>query len=140
MGERLSTSEDRIRRVGALFISEGQLLLARSFDVETWYTPGGKPDNNESDQSALVREIREELNVDIIPSTVQLFDVYEAPAHNKPNGIIVDLRCYTAEYDGIPSPGREVVEIGLYPREINGNIGTATRRVVNDLKKRKMIE
>jgi len=49
--------------------------LSRGKDI--WYIPGGKRDEGESDQQALIREIKEELLVDLIPETALL--------HNYPN-------------------------------------------------------
>jgi len=45
-------------------ILAGQRSAALSFPLK-WEFPGGKVEQNESDEEALVREIREELNVEI---------------------------------------------------------------------------
>jgi 8-oxo-dGTP diphosphatase len=56
-------------------ILAGQRSAALSFPLK-WEFPGGKVEQNESDEEALVREIREELNVEIdilykLPVTVK---------------------------------------------------------------------
>lgn len=60
--------ETRVVVAGAL-VSDGQLLLAqRTTPPELagrWELPGGKVEDGESEQDALVRELREELGVHI---------------------------------------------------------------------------
>ncbi|MCB9679658.1 MAG: (deoxy)nucleoside triphosphate pyrophosphohydrolase [Alphaproteobacteria bacterium] len=60
---------ERIRVVAAAILQGGRVLCAlRSPTMSTpdrWELPGGKVEPGESDARALVREIREELGVDI---------------------------------------------------------------------------
>ena len=55
--------------VGAAILHEGRLLAARrrppSRLAGGWELPGGKVEDGESDESAIIREIREELGVEI---------------------------------------------------------------------------
>ena len=58
-----------IEVAGALFIQDGEFLLARRAPHEqhpgTWEFPGGKLEQNESFEQAIIREIQEELAWDI---------------------------------------------------------------------------
>ncbi|KQS25450.1 (deoxy)nucleoside triphosphate pyrophosphohydrolase [Dyadobacter sp. Leaf189] len=70
-------------------ILAGQRNAALSFPLK-WEFPGGKVEQNESDEEALVREIREELNVEI--------DIlYKLPVTSKDQGwreiILVPFVC-----------------------------------------------
>lgn len=55
--------------VGAALVEDGQLLGAQRADpprlAGRWELPGGKVDPGESDEQALVRELREELDVTV---------------------------------------------------------------------------
>jgi 8-oxo-dGTP diphosphatase len=55
--------------VGAAIIEGGRLLAARRIDPPAlaggWEFPGGKVEDGETDEEALVRECREELGVEI---------------------------------------------------------------------------
>ena len=46
-------------------IKNRKLLLAFSKNKKAWYLPGGKMDDGENTRSALIREIKEELNVHV---------------------------------------------------------------------------
>lgn len=58
-----------IEVVGAAILNENKVLAMQRSDQMTlsgmWEFPGGKIETNESEKEALVREIREELNIDI---------------------------------------------------------------------------
>ena len=58
--------------VGAAIVHEGRLLAARRCPPSRlaggWELPGGKVEDGETDESAIVREVREELGVEIAVS------------------------------------------------------------------------
>ncbi len=54
-----------ITTAGLVIVKNRKLLLAFSKNKKAWYLPGGKPDDGETTRHALVREIKEELNIDI---------------------------------------------------------------------------
>jgi 8-oxo-dGTP diphosphatase len=49
-----------------------KVLYIFSREKDTHYLPGGKREPNETDQQALMREILEELRVNLDPETIQL--------------------------------------------------------------------
>ena len=100
-----------IDKLAWIYIKDRKILSSRSRGKDTYYIPGGKRAEGESDEQALVREVKEELSVDLIPATLRHFGVFEAQAHGKPEGIIVRMTCYTGEYEGAISPAAEVEEI-----------------------------
>ena len=92
-------------------LRDQKILCARSKDNDTYYLPGGKREAGESDEAALLREIREELNVDLRPETLVYLGQFEAQAHGKPPGVLVRMTCYQADYDGVLTPTSEIAEI-----------------------------
>jgi 8-oxo-dGTP pyrophosphatase MutT (NUDIX family) len=100
-----------IDKLAYTHLVEGKILMARSHGKDTWYNPGGKREPGETDQAALIREIKEELTVDLIPETIKHHSTYEAQAHGKPEGTIVRLTCYSAEYNGTLAASSEIAEI-----------------------------
>ncbi len=92
-------------------LRDQKILCARSKGNDTYYFPGGKREASESDEAALRREIKEELNVDLRPETLVYLGQFEAQAHGKPPGVLVRMTCYQADYDGVLTPTSEIAEI-----------------------------
>lgn len=61
--------------VAGLLIEDGKVFIARRHDHDSsggkWEFPGGKVEENEAPQSALVRELREELSIEV--EVIRLF-------------------------------------------------------------------
>ena len=100
-----------IDKLAWVHLRDQKILCARSKGNDTYYFPGGKREAGESDEAALLREIREELNVDLRPETLVYLGQFEAQAHGKPPGVLVRMTCYQADYDGTLTPTSEIAEI-----------------------------
>ena len=89
----------RIPCVGAIVRdSAGRLLLIkRGHDPEAgkWSLPGGRIEPGETDAQALVREMREETGLTVLPGP--LLGAVERPG---PGGTIIDIRDYAATVTG----------------------------------------
>ena len=62
-----------IDKLAWLHIENRKVQCVRSTGKSTFYLPGGKRDLGESDEEALLREIKEELTVDLDISTLSYF-------------------------------------------------------------------
>lgn len=51
---------------------QGRVLLAKPDYKKSWQLPGGGVDDNESPEQAAVREVKEELNLDISQDSLQI--------------------------------------------------------------------
>ena len=100
-----------IDKVAFLYLQDGKILSTRSKGKDKYYIPGGKRESGETDIETLVREVKEELSVDIIESSAKFYGVFEAQAHGKAEGVIVKMTCYTAEYTGELKADSEIAEI-----------------------------
>lgn len=87
------------------------VLVARSKGNGIYFFPGGGPENNETDVQALIREVREELSVDVILRTIRRLGVFEAPSFELPETVRIRMSCFTSEYRGRLLPSSEVEEI-----------------------------
>ncbi|MEV0620836.1 NUDIX domain-containing protein [Nonomuraea sp. NPDC050404] len=97
-----------------VFDDEGRMLLARHGDVGLWAAPGGGVDPDERPEDAVIREMREELGIDI--EVKGLIGVYGGPEFRTlyPNGhqvayVIAAYGCVIAP--GSPEPEPDGVEI-----------------------------
>ncbi|MNI37940.1 hypothetical protein D3C73_920570 [compost metagenome] len=100
-----------IDKIAWIHMSNGQILCTRSKGQEIYYLPGGKRNPGESDADTLMREIEEELSVQIEQGTIKFFGTFEARAHGKLEDIKVKMTCYTASFSGILSPASEIEEL-----------------------------
>ena len=103
--------DNTIDKVAWIQIVDRQVLSTRSRGKATFYFPGGKREPGESDQECLVREIREELAVELLPDTLQFLGQFAAQAHGHREGVRVQMRCYTGEYVGALSADSEIEEL-----------------------------
>ncbi|MFS1506526.1 NUDIX hydrolase [Vibrio lentus] len=100
-----------IDKLAWIFIEDGKLLMVRSKGKELFYLPGGKREAGESDEQALVREIKEEISVDLIPDSIKYVETFTGQADGKAEGVSVQLTCYLADYTGELAPDAEIEEL-----------------------------
>jgi len=100
-----------IDKIAWIRLEDGAILSSRSRGKDVYYLPGGKREPGESDIDTLVREIREELSVAIVPDTVEHVGIFHAQAHGNPEGTTVRMTCYSADYRGVLQPDNEIEEI-----------------------------
>ncbi|WP_143516251.1 NUDIX domain-containing protein, partial [Pusillimonas sp. T2] len=65
-----------------------ELLVVRKQNTSAWMLPGGKLDGNETACEALVRELQEELQIEVDASALRSFGAFEAAAANETNTIV----------------------------------------------------
>ncbi|GCE21267.1 NUDIX hydrolase [Dictyobacter kobayashii] len=99
-----------IDKLAWIYLVDQHILSTRSKGKDTYYFPGGKRELGESDQAALLREIKEELSVDLQPETLQFFGQFEAQAHGQVHGLPIKMTCYTAEFQGEIEAASEIDE------------------------------
>lgn len=87
-----------IDKLAFIDIKDKKVLETLSRGKDTWCIPGDKREAGETDIQALTREVKEELLVDLVPETIKLYGTFETQAHGKPEGTMVRMTCYTAEY------------------------------------------
>lgn len=129
-----------IDRITWICIREGKLLAVRSAGIAAWYIPGGKREPGETDAETLIREVREELNVAILPESVKLYGVFEGQAHGKPEGTVVRLSCYTADYRGGLTPSSEVEELRWMTMADLDILPPADRQIYEDLHEKGLLK
>lgn len=129
-----------IDKLGFILVKDRKALAVKSRGKDIWFTPGGKREKGETDQEALIREVKEELLVDLLPETIKYYGVFESQAYGKPEGTFVKITCYTADYKGKLNPSAEIEEIG-WITSIDKNNTTATGRLIlEDLKRKQLID
>ena len=100
-----------IDKLALILVRDRQQLVVRTAGKTAFFTPGGKREEGESDAEALVRECKEELAVDIAAETMTPYGVFQAQAFGKPEGTMVRMTCYTADYTGQLTASSEIEEL-----------------------------
>lgn len=100
-----------IDKIALIYIKDRKVLSTLSKGKDKFYFPGGKREGNESDIETLKREIKEELSVDIIDSSIQYYGTFKAQAHGKNEGVIVQMTCYESEFSGELKANNEIEKI-----------------------------
>jgi uncharacterized protein (TIGR00730 family) len=122
--------------LGWVRVENGRLLAVRTAGRTAFYLPGGKREAGESDLDALLREVREELTVSLLPDTLVPLGKFRAPAHDYPAGTSVDLVCYTADFEGEIKPAAEIEEVAWLGAADTERCAPAVRLVIDELRKR----
>lgn len=129
-----------IDKLAFIYIQDKKLLVTLSKGKDAWYIPGGKREENETDEQALIREVKEELSVNLIPETIKYLETFEAQAHGKPEGTIVRMTCYIGDFSGDLSPFSEIEKMDYFGFE-DKNLTTPVDFLIFDyLKEKKLID
>ncbi|WP_205692109.1 NUDIX domain-containing protein [Cellulophaga sp. Z1A5H] len=106
----IEPTDQIIDKLAWIHINNYQILSTRSKGRNKYYIPGGKREGEETDHVALLREIKEELNVDLLVKTLDFLGVFEAQADSYKPGTLVRMTCYFAEYTGRLQAASEIEE------------------------------
>lgn len=128
-----------IDKLALIEIKDKKILVSLSKGKDTWYIPGGKRETSESDQQALIREIKEELSIDLIPESIEYYGTFEAQAHGKAEGVIVRMTCYTANYAGSPKAANEIEKIDWFDYSKIDLTGPVDHVIFNDLRSKNLL-
>ncbi|MFJ4142397.1 NUDIX domain-containing protein [Pseudomonas sp. NPDC089734] len=100
-----------INIAAALLIGpDGRTLLVRKRGTEAFMQPGGKIEADEPAANALVRELQEELGLEIDPQQAIFLGEFSAPAANEP-GFEVRCQLFGVRTDVQVVPAAEIEEI-----------------------------
>ena len=119
-----------INKLAWIYIKGKKILSTRSKGKDAWYIPGGKREQGETDQQALIREVKEELNVDLLPETISYIDTFKAQAHGKPEGVFVQMTCYSGEYKGELKPSSEIAEMKWLASDTDTSLLSPVDRII----------
>lgn len=129
-----------IDKLAWFYIQDGKLLSARSKGKTLFYIPGGKREEGESDEQALIREIKEEISVDLLPESIKYAETFTAKADGKSSDTLVKLTCYYAEFEGELLADAEIEEIAFLGYQDKHLCSLASIKVMHWLKEKGLIQ
>ncbi len=125
-----------IDKIAFIETKNGQILSTRSKGKSTFYIPGGKRDEGESDEETLVREMFEELKVDIKKDTINYIGTFTTQADGAKEGINVKMTCYEAKYSGNLEASSEIEEFRWLSFEDIGLVSPVDKIIFEFLRER----
>ena len=129
-----------IDKIAFIYLKDGKILSTLSKGKDTYYIPGGKREGNETDEETLIRECKEELDIDIKRDTIKYYGTFEAQAHGKVEGILVKMTCYIAEFKGELKASSEIQEMKwLDYSKLDVKISPVDELIFKDLFEKKSI-
>lgn len=106
-------TESKTIHIAAAIIMDGkgQLLLVRKRNTVYFMQPGGKIEPGEDAKSALIRELREELNLKLTPEELTPFGEFTDIAANEPGHLLHACLFSTERCFADVRPAAEIEEI-----------------------------
>lgn len=102
---------DDIYKAAGIIIEDKKLLFTRAKDMEFFIDPGGKIEEGETAKQALVRELKEELSIDVDEADLEPFGEFVAEAANH-KGRTVHMQAFIVKkYSGAIKATSEVEEL-----------------------------
>ncbi|WP_313375569.1 NUDIX domain-containing protein [Chishuiella sp.] len=98
---------------GLLVLDHNKLLLTYSKNKKAWYLPGGKLDKNETSLDALVREIKEELSLELNPKELTFYTHISALAYGEDN-LQMEQDCFLYDLKTDIKPTNEIEAIQYF--------------------------
>jgi 8-oxo-dGTP pyrophosphatase MutT (NUDIX family) len=99
-----------ITKIGLAVVEDNRLLLVRKRHTRFYILPGGKPEHDEDDVTALIREVYEELGCSINRENLVFLGSFSDDAAGM-TGVTVTVKLYAGTLTGIPSPSSEIEQL-----------------------------
>ena len=129
-----------IDKIAWIHTKDGKVLSTLSRGKNVFYIPGGKREENETDEQTLVREIKEELDVDIVLDTVEYLGVYEAQSDGAEEGVMVKMTSYIGDYVGELKASSEIERFEWLSMSDIKKVSAVDKIIYLDLFSRGLIE
>ena len=117
---------------GIVIDGDGRFLLVRHTYTPGWIFPGGGVERGETIETSLVRELAEEVNVELL-APPELFGIYSNESIYPGDHVALYLVRRWSQ-SRMPEPNREIAEAGFFaPDRLPEGITAGTRRRVAEL-------
>jgi 8-oxo-dGTP diphosphatase len=124
--------EVRALATDAVIVLDGEVLLlerAHSPFEGSWVLPGGLVETDETAREACVREVNEEVGLDV---AVEAFvGLYDDPDRDERGNVSAAYRC-TPVFDDTPTPREEARQVGTFDPTDLPEMGFDHERIITD--------
>jgi 8-oxo-dGTP diphosphatase len=133
-----------IHKAAGIIIKDRRLLVERSKGKDVFVAPGGKLETGETSAQAVMRELKEEFQLDITENDLEAFGTFYAEAagsHNTGKKLRMDV--FMVKYTGMIVPDSEVEEVRWISSDIPADIEVGSifaHEVLPRLKERGLVD
>jgi len=106
---------EKIRKSSLLIIKNKKVLFTKEFGKERYFTPGGKIEDGEAEEDALVREVKEELGVNLDKDSLKFVAEFEDMATLEKDTVL-NLRFFTGNTEEGMRPSTDTEELKWFGR------------------------
>ncbi len=128
-----------IDKLAWIELKDKTILSTKSYGKDKYYIPGGKREIGETDEQALIREVNEELSVNIDSKTLNYIGTFEAQAHGHADGVMVKMTCYSGKYTGELKANSEIEEIKWLSYADTDKISEVDKLIFENLKENNLL-
>jgi mutator protein MutT len=142
MNTRGEAAEVDIHKAAGILLQDGKLLVTRTSGKDFFMSPGGKVEPGETPQQALVRELKEELAIEVRIEDLAEFGTFYAEATGQENKTLKMEVLTVMAWKGIIMPSSEVAEIRWMDSSSVGDITLSSiflHDVLPTLKEQKLV-
>lgn len=113
-----SVAAESVIRVSAACVTDaaGRVLLVRKRGSQVFMQPGGKPEPGETAVQTLVRELGEELSLDVDPASLDDWGRFRADTANEPGHVLI-AQVFGLPLEGEVEPAAEIEEARWFTEE-----------------------
>lgn len=129
-----------VDKIAFIEIQNGKILSTKSKGKTVYYIPGGKRELGETDEQTLVREVLEELNVQILTATIKYAGTFSAQSDGDKKGVVVKMTCYTAQFTGKLKASNEIEELRWLTSSDSKIISEVDKKIFQFLKKEGLLD
>ncbi|SRR6266550_2155148 len=100
-----------IYKAAGIIIENRRLLFTRAKGMDFFIDPGGKIEEGETAKQALIRELKEELSINVDEADLEPFGEFVAEAANN-KGKTVNMQAFIVKkWEGVIKPAAEIKEL-----------------------------
>lgn len=93
-----------IHKIAGIILKDRKFLAVKEYEMDILLMPGGRVEENEKPEETLRRELKEEMDVNLI--SMKPFGTFTDRTHDNKDDLI--LETYFAEIQGNPTPNSEI--------------------------------
>lgn len=105
------TEQADIHKASGVLIKNRHFLVVRAYGKDVFVAPGGKLESGETAMAALIREMKEEVQIDITEAGLELIGTFHAIAAGSESKTLKMDVFLIRDSQGEPLPSSEIEEI-----------------------------